>query len=246
MTELRRLALAAAAVIPLSLVSVGIASADSYGGPGTAGSSETSATYAGIGGAGTIHSNSGYDHHGNRWTEENAVLAGPMGAAVLHHEESDWNTNHDWNVDEKPGRPTYSHGKRPVAHTDNDGSSATRHPATTLPVRESRPVRDHHPVRDNHHVIYAESTKTADEDGATSSHVLSHAGDNHAVYEADDLSAGPDGAESEGVKAVAKPEYTGYHKWYTAADEDGAVTHEVSAIAAVTDWDGDHDTYDRR
>ncbi|WP_410599649.1 hypothetical protein [Amycolatopsis sp. lyj-90] len=253
MTELRRLALAAAAAIPLSLASAGIASADLGDGPWTAGTSETSVTYAGIGGAGTIHSDSGYDHHGNRWTEESAVLAGPMGAVVWHNEESDFDTNDHWNVDDKPGRPSHSHGKRPVAHTDGDEVSSTR-PAKTLPVREARPVREVHPVRDTHpvreahhgHVAYAESTKTADENGATSSHVASHAGDKHAMYEASDLSAGPDGAESEGVKAVAKPEYTSYHKWNISADEDGASTHEVSSVADVDDWNDDHDTFDRR
>ncbi|MBB5851298.1 hypothetical protein ACFQ05_42075 [Amycolatopsis umgeniensis] len=235
MTELRRLALAAAAVIPLSLVSAGIASADLGDGPGSPGFTKTSATYAGIGGAGTIHSASVVDHDGNEWTKESAVLAGPMGAAVLHTEEVDLdddNDDNDWVSDDKPGRPTHSHGKRPVAHTDDSVSTPARRPAKTHAVRET-----HHD-----HVAYAESTKTADSTGATSSHVASHAGDNHAVYESSDLSAGPDGAESEGVKAVARPQYTSYENWYTAADEDGAVSHEVEAVADVTDWhDNDND-----
>ncbi len=236
MTELRRFALAAAAAIPLSLVSAGIASADLGGGPGTAGFTATSATYAGIGGAGTIHSDSGADHYGHRWSEESAVLAGPMGAAVLHNEESDYDTNgNDWVSEGKPGRPTQSHGKRPVVHTDYDGPSVRHRPVHTHPVREAH--RDH--------VAYAESTKTADMDGATSSHVASHAGNNHAVYEASDFSAGPDGAVSEGVKSVAKPQYAAYDKWYTAAGEDGAVSHEVSAVADVDEWNEGHHTLDR-
>ncbi len=234
MTELRRLALAAAAVIPLSLVSAGIASADLGGGPGTVGITKTSATYAGIGGAGTVHSASVSDHYGNRWTEESAVVAGPTGAAVWHSEESEFDTHdNDW-VSVKPGRPTHSHGKRPVVHTDSGIHSPTRRPVKVHPVRQT-----HHD-----HVAYAESTKTADLNGATSSQVASHAGDNHAVYQASELSAGPDGAESEGVKAVAKPEYAGYHKWYTAAGEDGAFSHEVSAVADTTDWNEDHRTLD--
>ncbi|WP_414938235.1 hypothetical protein [Amycolatopsis sp. cmx-11-51] len=237
MTELRRLALAAAAVIPLSLFSAGIASADLGGGPGTVGITKSSATYAGIGGAGTIDSASAVDHHGNWWTKESAVLAGPMGAAVVHNEESEFDTNnHHWVHDDKPGRPTHSHGKRPIAHTHSDGYSSTRRPVKVHPVRNT-----HHD-----HVAYTESTKTADSTGATSSHVVSHASDNHAAYQASDLSAGPDGAASEGVKAVAKPEVAGYHKWYTAAGEDGAITHEVTAVADADEWYDDHHTLDRR
>lgn len=231
MTALRRWALAAAAVVPLSLGSAGVAAAHPDYDPDTAGTAESSVTYAGIGGAGTIESAWGSDHHGNQWHEKDAVLAGPTGAAVLHTEEADYDDDDDhWLVENKPGRPTHHYGKRPVAHTDDDVTISQHRPAKTRPVRETRPA----------HVTYAESIKTADVDGATSSHVVSHAGDNHAVYESSDLSAGPDGAASEGVKAVAVPQYASYDKWYTAADEDGAVTHEVSAVADSNDWSGDH------
>ncbi|MFI9450127.1 hypothetical protein [Amycolatopsis sp. NPDC052450] len=242
MTELRRWALAAAAAVPLSLGFTGVAAADPDHGPDTAGHTETSVTYAGIGGAGTIDSTWGIDHHGNEWSEEDAVVAGPTGAAVVHTEEfdaeeSDIDTDDDEaDDDDKPGRPTYhGHGKRPVAHTDDEVSISKHRPVKSHPVRETRPS----------HVVYAESTKTADEDGATSSHVVSHAGDDHAVYESSDLSAGPDGAVSEGVNAVAVPQYASYDKWYTAADEDGAITHEVTAVADATDWPGHHRHHSR-
>ncbi|SFJ71262.1 hypothetical protein [Amycolatopsis regifaucium] len=231
MTKMRRWALAAAAVVPLSLVSAGVAAAAQGDWPGNAGFSESSATYAGIGGAGTIHSDSVFDGDGNHWTEESAVLAGPTGAAVLHNEEADFDDDYDgWVADAKPGRPIHTHGKRPIAHTDGIRPSVTHH---------------HRPVRhvDHAEVAYTESTKTADMYGATSSHVVSHAGDNHAVYEANDLEAGPHGAVSEGVKAVAKPQYASYNNYYNAAGEDGAVTHEVNAVADATDWNDDHHHY---
>ncbi|HET6285603.1 MAG TPA: hypothetical protein VFG15_02495 [Amycolatopsis sp.] len=245
MTEMRRWALAAAAAVPLTLGFSGVAVADTDHDPGTIGSSATSVTYAGIGGAGTVDSTWSVDHHGNQWSEEDAAMAGPMGAVVMHHEESDIDTDEDdWSGYDKPGRPTYGHGKRPVAHTADEVSIAKHRPATIRPDRETRPA----------HVAYTASLKTADEDGATSSHVASHASDNHAVYESSDLSAGQDGAVSEGVKAVAVPQYASYDKWYTAADEDGAIVYEVSAVADATDWSGKHKhhkhhkhhSYDRR
>ncbi|WP_410651377.1 hypothetical protein [Amycolatopsis sp. cmx-4-54] len=239
MTELRRWALAAAAVVPLSLVSAGLASAGTGDGPGTAGYVENSATYAGIGGAGTIDSVSVWDHgHDDHWwTEETAVLAGPTGAAVLHTEESgSADEAVTLPVDDKPGRPSTIHGKRPIAHTDGH-SAPSRH----------RPSKAHHHHKPHHaQVTYAASTKTADVTGATSSHVVSQAGDNYALYEAADLSAGPEGAVSEGVQAAAVPQHAHYHKWYTAADEDGAVTHEVSAVADAIDRRGHHHSHDRR
>ncbi|MFK0247198.1 hypothetical protein ACIQUM_21095 [Amycolatopsis azurea] len=231
MTELRRWALAAAAAVPLSLVSAGLASADPGDGPGDAGFVDTSITYAGIGGAGTFDSSSGSDHHGFWWTEDSAVVAGPTGAAVVHTEESGSADEPEiLPVDDKPGRPSVTHGKRPVAHTDADEA-----PARHRPSKAHRERKPHHTE-----VAYAESTKTADVNGATSSHVASQAGDDYAAYEAADLSAGPEGAVSEGVQAVAVPELAHYHKWYTAAGDDGAVTHEVSAVAATEGWSGHH------
>ncbi|MEV7550391.1 hypothetical protein AB0N89_12265 [Amycolatopsis sp. NPDC089917] len=210
--------------------------------PGTFAAKETSATFAGIGGAGTIHTGSVTDHHGNHWAENSAALAGPMGAVVLHSKEVESGTHHGWPVDDKPGRPTYNHGKQPIAQTDGDREYTSKNrPSRVQPVSKHRPSQVQ-PARESgpSHVAYTESTKSADMTGATSSHVASHAGDHHAAYESSDLSAGPDGAVSEGVKAVAVPQYSAYHKWYTAAGENGAISHDVSAVAGATGWSGSH------
>jgi hypothetical protein len=234
MTEFRRWAVAAAMTVPLSLMTAGVSSAGTGDGPDEFGVTETSMTYAGIGGAGTIESESATDDDW-WWSEQSATTAGPMGAAVVHSGESGSDDEDEsWTDDDRAGRPAVAHGKRHASAKESVSPPLRQHDYGRPGHSHSRPSHESGETGD---VGYVESTKTADLAGATSSHVASHAGDDYAVYESSDLSAGPDGAVSEGVKAVAVPEFAGYDKWYTAAGETGAVVHEVSSVADADDDD---------
>ncbi|MEV6627376.1 hypothetical protein AB0M83_33195 [Amycolatopsis sp. NPDC051106] len=242
MTEFRRLAVAAAMTVPLSVLTAGVSSAGIADGPDEFGVTETSGTYAGIGGAGTYESFSGSADDGDWWwSEESATTAGPLGAAVVHSGEAGSDDEDEaWSDDDRAGRPAVAHGKRHVAVNESVSPPLRRH-VHSLPAHTySRPSHD------TGDVGYVETTKTADLAGASSSHVASHAGHDYAVYHSSDLSAGPEGAVSEGVKAVAVPEFAGYDKWYTAAGATGAVAHEVSSVADATDddWDATDNDWD--
>ncbi|MEU7790559.1 hypothetical protein [Amycolatopsis sp. NPDC049159] len=241
MSTLRRLALAGAFALPLSLVIAGPSSAHPLDWPHDSWSAESSATWAGIGGAGTTETEEGSDWWGHHWSETDTAVAGIGGAAVIHGEtsgtdEDDWSDDDDWADDETPA--VVHHDSHPVAHQESH--PATHHPAAH---HASHPVAHHpdpEPEAPAADVSYATETQSADMDGATSSHVASHAGDHHAAYEAENLSAGPDGAVSEGVHALAVPQYAAYANWYAAAGDEGAVVHSVSSVADATDDYGYH------
>jgi hypothetical protein len=248
MSTMRRLAVTGAFAVPLSLILAGTSPAATTDGPDWAAGVQTSTTtYAGIGGAGTLHEETVSGYHGSWWSEQSGSVAGPGGAAVLHHSESGTDDDHgSWTnetgSDNHPGSwvgdsdesatHVVSHpmrqNARPAAHHHHEDS--TTHAERNRPSRH----RDHD---HDHDVSFVDKTITADITGATSSHVASHAGDDYATYESADLAAGPGGAVSQGEKAVAVPEYASYKTWYTAADETGAVAHEVTSEADTTDND---------
>ncbi|MEV6645831.1 hypothetical protein [Amycolatopsis sp. NPDC051371] len=237
MSTLRRLAFAGAFALPISLVIAGPSSAGTFDGPFDPWSSETSTSWAGIGGAGTTDTDEGATVWGHHWSEEDSAVAGIGGAAVVHSEESGDDADTGWTGDGNDGDWNNS--------WNNDADVAVPHHAVHHPVETTS---HHSPARPAHHhtddaddASYVAETQSADIDGATSSHIESHAGDDHATYEAGALTAGPDGASSEGVHSIAVPGYAGYHNWYVAAGEDGAVAHSASAVADATDeWHGRH------
>ncbi|MFB9687402.1 hypothetical protein [Amycolatopsis plumensis] len=264
MSTLRRLAVAGAFALPLSLVIAGPATAHPLGWPHDSWTSESSSSWAGIGGAGTTDTDEGATWWGHHWSESESAVAGIGGAYVTHNGESGdhgWNrpwhhTAHDgWYGDDDGDCDDYDgHG---TGDYDDDDDNIVVHHVVSHPD----PV-DHDVVRPVYHVVdnddaddvgyYAEQ-HSAGIDGATSGHVVSHAGDHHATYDAEKYTAGPFGASSEGAHAVAVPDYAGYHAWYTAAGVGGAAAHSVTSVADATDHDNvwaDHDAdsdydYDR-
>ncbi len=226
MSTMRRLAVTGAFAVPLSLILAGTSGAGSADAPYRPSTVETSVTYAGIGGAGTLHEEMRAGHHGWWWTEQSGSVAGPGGAAVIHHSESGPDQEHgSWTNDNDYGTTVIaSHPQR--QSTRHVAQRHREYPATH--TEYSRPSRH----RD---VSYADKTLTAGASGATSSHVASNAGANYATYESADLAAGPGGATSQGVQAAAIPEYATYKSWYNAADVTGATVHEVSSVADSTD-----------
>ena len=228
MSALRRLAVAGAFALPLSLVIAGPATAAPRGWPDGSWSSESSGTWAGIGGAGTTGTEEGSNHWGHHWSETETAVAGIGGAAVTHSGESG---------DDCDGydAPAVARPHHVVGHPDPVVDEA---PAV-------RPVHDNDTADD---VGYAAESHSAGIDGASSAHVVSHAGEHHATYEAEKLTAGPYGASSEGAHSVAVPDYAGHHSWYTAAGVDGAEAHSVTAVADATGddpagWTVDHDVH---
>jgi hypothetical protein len=256
MSTLRRLAVAGAFALPLSLVIAGPATAHPLGWPNDSWSAESSSAFAGIGGAGTTDTNEGGTWWGHHWSSSESTMAGIGGAAVTHTAESgdhhDWNQpwhhathdgwygdDNDTDCDDYEGDDYHHHDGHPVTH------HVVSHPD---PVEEA-PVVHSHPAYDNndnnygHEASYGAELQSAGIDGATSGHVWSHAGEHHAVYDAEKLTAGPYGASSEGAHSVAVPDYAGHHSWYTAAGVDGAEAHSVTAVADADDWTVDHDVH---
>jgi hypothetical protein len=221
MSTLRRLTFACAFAVPLSLAIAVPASAHV---PDETWSAESSASYAGIGGAGTTETEEGTDCWGHEWSEEETVVAGIGGAAVIHSEDGD-DDDGAWtgDVDDDYDAPAVVHHTHPAVHHT--------HPAAHHPDPQPQEPAEHE-------AGYTAEKLTADIDGATSTHVASHAGEHHAVYEAEHLTAGPEGASSAGVHSLAVPDFASYHAWYTAAGEDGAATHSVSAVADADDGFG--------
>ncbi|WP_290061964.1 hypothetical protein [Amycolatopsis solani] len=220
MSTLRRFAVAGAFALPVSLLAVPASASTSD----TPWSAETSSSYAGIGGAGTTDTDEGATRWGY-WSEEDTVVAGIGGAAVIHSEQSDADDDYghpDWSGDDDHAAVT--HGRHPAATRHHD-----RH------VTHARPA--------DHEASYVAEAQTADVTGAASSHTESHAGDDYATYESGNHTAGPDGASSEGVHAVAVDDHAEYHTWYAAADEAGAIVHSVSTVADASDdaWGDDED-----
>ncbi len=268
MSTLRRLAVAGAFALPLSLVIACPATAHPLGWPNDSWSAESSGSWAGIGGAGTTDTDEGGTSWGHHWSEQDTAVAGIGGAYVTHSGESgDDGWNHAWHhtvhdgsddgdCDDYAGN---GHDGDYYHHGDHDnapavaGHHAVSHPdpVDQEPAGYVRPVYD--ADDDAGDVGYYAESHSAGVDGASSAHVLSHAGEHHAAYEAEKLTAGPYGASSEGAHALAVPDYAGYHAWYTAAGIDGAATHSVSSVADATDgdhWVVDHDAdsdydYDR-
>jgi hypothetical protein len=265
MSTLRRLAFAGAFALPISLCIAAPSSASTLDGPfepWSYGSSESSATWAGIGGAGTTDTEEGYDYWGHHWSEEDTAVAGIGGAAVTHSEQSD--ADDDWDDDGWTDTDTdYDHGWNGTHHVhgwtgDHDGDHmavnhhhAVSHPDPVEPadhVTYTQPVADIDDDDDDD-AGYAHESHSAGPDGATSTHVASYAGDDHAAYASSHLAAGPDGASSEGVHAVAVPGYAGYHNWYTAAGPGGTAVYSTTAVADAhdhdwSDGDNDYDSYD--
>ncbi|OXM69535.1 hypothetical protein [Amycolatopsis vastitatis] len=253
MSALRRLAVAGAFALPLSLVIACPATAGQPSWPDDSWSAESSGSWAGIGGAGTTDTEEGSDGWGHHWSDTETAVAGIGGAAVTHSGESgdhgwnhawhhavhDWDDNDDcdgYDSDDYDG-PAVAGPHHVVGHPD--------------PVMDEAPAAPAHPVYEAHDADdagYAAESHSAGVDGASSAHVVSHAGEHHATYEAEKLTAGPYGASSEGAHSVAVPDYAGHHSWYTAAGVDGAEAHSVTAVADATgddvdDWTVDHDVH---
>ncbi|SEC78728.1 hypothetical protein SAMN04489727_5086 [Amycolatopsis tolypomycina] len=245
MSTLRRLAVAGAFALPLSLVIAGPATAHPLGWPHDSWSAETSSSWAGIGGAGTTDTEEGTTWWGHHWSEQNSAVAGIGGAAVTHSGES----GHDWydgdddcdcDADDDYDGPAVTH-HHVMSHPD----PVDQEPAGHV-IRPVYDTDDDDGDDDDSDVGYHAEQQSAGVDGATSAHVVSHAGEHHAVYQAEKLTAGPFGASSEGAHAVAVPDYAGYHAWYTAAGVGGAAAHSVTSVADATeadddDWVVDHD-----
>ncbi|MEV6824436.1 hypothetical protein [Amycolatopsis sp. NPDC051102] len=254
MSTLRRLAVAGAFALPLSLVIAGPATAHPLGWPNDSWSAESSGAWAGIGGAGTTDTDEGGTWWGHHWSGQESTMAGVGGAAVTSSEES--GDYHDWN---QPWHHA-SHGSW-YGDNDNDGwyghdndncgcdyegddyhhhdsYPATHHVVSHPDPVEEAPVVHSHPAYDGDdydHASYGAEMHSAGIDGATTGHVWSHAGEHYATYDAEKLTAGPYGASSEGAHSVAVPDYAGHHSWYTAAGIDGAAAHSVTAEADASD-----------
>jgi len=234
MSTLRRLAVAGAFALPLSLVIVAPANAHPLDWPHDSWSAESSGSWAGIGGAGTTDTDEGSTWWGHHWSEQDTAVAGIGGASVTHSGESGGYDADDHDYD----GPAVA-GHHAVSHPDPVDREPTGHVV--------RPVYDTDDDEDGAVGYFAEQ-HSAGVDGATSAHVVSHAGEHHAAYEAEKLTAGPYGASSEGAHAVALPDYAGYHAWYTTAGVGGASAHSVTSVADATaaddNWVVDHDVDD--
>lgn len=223
MSTLRRLAVAGAFALPLSLVIAAPATAHPIDWPHDSWSAESSSSWAGIGGAGTTDTDEGSTWWGHHWSESDSAVAGIGGASVTHTGESGHDGWYDGDCDDYDGDDHWVTG-------DYDDDADDVHHAVSHPD----------PVYDADDVGYHAEQQSAGVDGATSAHVVSHAGEHHATYEAEKLTAGPFGASSEGAHAVAVPDYAGYHAWYTTAGVGGAAAHSVTAVADATAADDDH------
>ncbi|MEV6443845.1 hypothetical protein [Amycolatopsis sp. NPDC051716] len=276
MSTLRRLAVAGAFALPLSLVIAGPSTAQPLGWPNDSWSAESSGSWAGIGGAGTTDTDEGTTWWGHHWSDSDSAVAGIGGAYVTHSGESgDDGWNHAWH---HPAQGGWHDGDDDDCDYDGGDYDGGHHHYVNGDYDHDAPdVTEHHHVMSHPdlvnqepagyvvHPVYAADDDDADDvgyyaeqhsagaDGATSAHVVSHAGEHHATYDAEKYTAGPYGASSEGAHAVAVPDYAGYHAWYTAAGVGGAAAHSVTAVADATDDDNvwaDHDAdsdfdYDR-
>ncbi|WP_409463658.1 hypothetical protein [Amycolatopsis sp. GA6-003] len=273
--SMKRTLLSGLVLAPLCLVLPGTASAADGRGeplplttgwwPGHSSSEEESAVFAGIGGAGVLHRESGVDEWGNRWSEHDGSLAGIGGAAVLHGSQETSGVTawpaHDTlrSQDVTPASPVV-HAAAPAAASAPEAPAAPKvakapeaakaaAPVKAAPVPQAKkaagrtpeavPVRTlGHPTDDSESSYHAGATSAGPE-GATSAQVNSHAGRDHAWYSASALSAGPDGAASAGIAALSIPGAAGYRAWEVGAGPAGAYSHSTSAAADVRDSDLD-------
>lgn len=235
-------------------------------GSGHSASTQGSAAFAGIGGAGVLHHDSGVDKWGNAWNEHSGSLAGIGGAAVLHESQE------ASGGDVRPLWPAHDNrraqGVAPVSAAHDvhaadlkrvnaiapakaapvsQAEEAATGSADTAPVREIRettPTRgdeDGYPTR--HHrdgwSSYHAQAVSAGPEGASSAEVNSHAGRHHTWYSASALAAGPEGAISAGVAALAVPGAAGYRAWEVGAGPVGAFSHSTEAASGVHEPDLD-------
>ncbi|SEF34072.1 hypothetical protein SAMN05421837_107193 [Amycolatopsis pretoriensis] len=251
MSTLRRLALAGAFALPISLVAVAPSSAGTFDGPYEPWTPwshfETSGSYAGIGGAATTDTEGGSDWWGHHWSESDGAYAGIGGAAVTHSEESgtddtDWDDGDDDNGGWNNHHNTVTHHVQHHAVSHPDPVDTADHVTYTQPAADTDDDDDADDA-----ASYVQEAHWAGADGASSAHIASHAGDHYATYDSGHLTAGPGGASSEGVHALAVPGYAGYHNWYTAAGAGGTAVHSVTAEADADTHDHgwqDYDSYD--
>ncbi|MGW4395095.1 hypothetical protein ACWEHA_07380 [Amycolatopsis nivea] len=215
--------------------------------PDQSSSQEESAVFAGIGGAGVLHHESGVDEWGNRWSEHHGSLAGIGGAAVLHSSQE---TNEDvarpvWHprdtVRGKASVPSAAHKAAPAKEhvvtpvKAAPASRAKKAAARTVDAAPVRTIREAAPAGSSYH----DGVTSAGPEGAASADVSSHAGRDHAWYSASENAAGPDGATSAGVAALAVPGAAGYRAWEVGAGPAGAYSHSTEAAADVREPDLD-------
>ncbi len=218
--------------------------------PNQSSSEEESAVFAGIGGAGVLHHESGVDEWGNRWSEHDGSLAGIGGAAVLHGSRE---TSGD------VGRPlwpaqdaVHTQASAPVSSAVRSATPGKEHvvtPVKAAPASRAKkaavrtadaaPVRPIREASRDWGSSYHDEATSAGPEGAASAQVSSHAGRDHAWYSASELAAGPDGATSAGVAALAVPGAAGYRTWDVGAGPTGAYSHSTEAAADVREPDLD-------
>ncbi|MBB4686893.1 hypothetical protein [Amycolatopsis jiangsuensis] len=233
--------------------------------PGGASSQEDSAVYAGIGGAGVLHQESGTDGWGNVWNEQHGSVAGIGGAAVLHGES------------EASGRGD----SRPTATTDPARSASATRPAGTsrsasapavdqgsasapvaAPVRAKVAKRHAAPAKSEpalrrkeavtpvkkaapaHAVSAAEprTTKAGHQRSGTRPDRASRHVQDSSSYHQGTTSAGPAGAASSNVASSAGRDYAAYAASSLTAGPEGATSSGTSALAvpgaaAFRTWD---------
>ncbi|SFO82710.1 hypothetical protein [Amycolatopsis rubida] len=207
--------------------------------PNQSSSEEESAVFAGIGGAGVLHHESGVDEWGNRWSEHDGSLAGIGGAAVLHGSRE--TSGH-------PGRPLWpaqdavrTQRSVPVAaspgHAAAPASASTAEPAkAVVPAKAalSSPTKKAAartagtaPVR----TIREAAPAVADRDAAAGSPARHHREGRGSSYHEEATSAGPEGATSAQVSSHAGRDHAWYSASELAAGPAGATSAGVAALA---------------
>ncbi|MGW5718946.1 hypothetical protein ACWEVP_22430 [Amycolatopsis sp. NPDC003865] len=239
MSTLRRLALAGAFAVPISLVIAGPSSAGPLDGPYEPWTPwshfETSGSYAGIGGAATTDTEGGTGWWGHHWSETDGAYAGIGGAGVVHSEESGTGDDTDGDDGDSTDDAAVTHHVHHHAVAHPDPVEPAEHVTHSQPAADTDTDDD-----DDDDAGYVQQAHWAGADGASSTHIASHAGDHYAAYDSGHLTAGPDGASSEGVHSLAVPGYAGYHNWYAAAGTGGTAVHSVTAEADADADAGDH------
>ncbi|WP_033260677.1 hypothetical protein [Amycolatopsis vancoresmycina] len=254
MSTLRRLAVAGAFALPLSLVIAGPATAHPLDWPNDSWSAESSSAWAGIGGAGTTDTDEGGTWWGHHWSGSDSAVAGVGGASVTETEESGdhhWNqpwhhaTHDGWYGDDNDYDGC---GCNDYDNNDNGYDHHVVHHAVSHPDPvEEAPAAHSHPAYDNNGCgcdDYDNNDNGYDHNGYDHHNGWNHDNDydHDASYGAETHSAGIDGATSGHVWSHAGEHYATYEAEKLTAGPNGASSEGAHSVA-VPDYAGHHSWY---
>ncbi|WP_162834813.1 hypothetical protein, partial [Amycolatopsis circi] len=208
--------------------------------PNQSSSEEESAVFAGVGGAGVLHRESGVDECGNLWSEHDGSLAGIGGAAVLHgsqqasgdDEQSPWPAQ-DTVRGHRAARVSASpdvHAAAPASASALKAAKAVT-PVKAAPLSRAKKAAVRKAAAAPVHKIREAAPVATGRDEEDSPVRHNWNGPGSSSYHDQATSAGPDGATSTEVNSHAGR----HHAWYSAsalaAGPEGAISAGVASLA---------------